>query len=58
MSDDAAAPAAEAAPDPLDALVDRWFAETMHNSIVSRDTETHNHVHAAVAELKRRLKER
>jgi hypothetical protein len=47
------------APDPatarLHAQIDAWFAAHFHNSIVSRDTETFNHVHAAKEDLKRLL---
>lgn len=39
----------------MDEIIDAWFAEHFSNSIVSRDTETFNHVHAAKEELKRRL---
>jgi hypothetical protein len=44
-----------AAAHPLHAIVDDWFASHFHNSVVSRDTEIHNHLHAAVQDLKRRL---
>ena len=38
-----------------DAIVDGWFADHFPGSIVAQTTEVWNHVHAAVAELKRRL---
>jgi hypothetical protein len=43
------------APSPLLALIDAWFATHFSNSIVSRDTETFNLVHAAKEDLKRRV---
>ena len=46
---------ADAAPHPLAALVERWFADHFPGSPVARVTECWNHVHAAVADLKRRL---
>lgn len=51
--DDAAAK--EAAPHPIHDLIEEWFASRFHNSIVSRDTETLNHVRTAVDELKAAL---
>ena len=39
----------------LDALVERWFFEAFHGSVVARATDVWNHVHAAKDELKRRL---
>jgi hypothetical protein len=36
-------------------LIEAWFARHFHNSIVSRDTELFNHVHAAKEDLKRVL---
>ena len=62
-SSDTAAPAAAlAAPAPLsfDAealghLVEEWYREHMHNSIVSANTPIVNHVRAAVDDLKARL---
>ena len=41
--------------DALDALVEHWFFDTFHGSLVARSTETWNAVHAAKEELKRRL---
>ena len=41
--------------DTLDALVEHWFFDTFHGSLVARSTEVWNHVHAAKEELKRRL---
>lgn len=39
----------------LDALVEHWFFEAFHGSVVARATDCWNHVHAAKDELKRRL---
>ena len=39
----------------LDDLVERWFFESFHGSVVARATDVWNHVHAAKDELKRRL---
>ena len=39
----------------LQALVERWFFELFHGSVVARSTEVWNHVHGAKDELKRRL---
>ena len=41
--------------DDLDALVEHWFFEAFHGSVVARATDVWNHVHAAKDELKRRL---
>jgi hypothetical protein len=46
---------ASAAPHPLHAAIDAWFASHFHNSPISRDSELYNHVHAAVQDLKLRL---
>lgn len=35
--------------------IEQWFARHFHNSIVSRDTELFNHVHAAKDDLVRLL---
>lgn len=39
------------AADPLEskvqAAVDKWYADRMHNSVVSRDTDVHNLIHEA-----------
>ena len=43
------------APSPTDQLVDRWFIESFHDSLVARDTQIFNQVQAAKDELKRRL---
>ena len=43
------------AADDLDALVEHWFFEAFHGSVVARATDVWNHVHAAKDELKRRL---
>ena len=45
-------------PDPrdtLETLVEHWFHEAFHDSVVARATDVWNHVHAAKDELKRRL---
>ncbi len=39
----------------VEALIERWFVETMHNSPVSRASEIFNHVRASVDTLKQRL---
>ncbi len=41
---------------PSDAMVDRWFADHFHGSIVSRATDVYSHVFAAKEALKRLLK--
>lgn len=47
-------PPAAAALDPrTDALIEAWFRANFHDSIVSRDTATFNHVRAAVDALKK-----
>ncbi len=40
----------------LDARIEDWFVETMHNSPVSRVVEIYNHVRVAVDALKQRIK--
>ncbi len=44
------------APSAMDAAIDLWFVERIHNSPVSRDTTAFNHISASVADLKSRLK--
>ena len=39
----------------VDALVEHWFFEAFHGSLVARSTEVWNAVHGAKEELKRRL---
>ena len=39
----------------LETLVERWFFEAFHGSVVARSTEVWNAVHEAKEELKRRL---
>ncbi len=39
----------------LDQLVEHWFFQAFHGSLVARTTEVWNHVHGAKEELKRRL---
>ena len=51
----AAATDAKAATDRLDDVVERWFFDSFHGSVVARSTEVWNHVHGAKDELKRRL---
>ncbi len=46
---------APAAPHPLEAVVDRWFADSFHGSLLARETHVFNLVHDAVQQLKRRL---
>ena len=45
----------KAAADQVDALVEHWFFETFHGSLVARSTEVWNAVHSAKEDLKRRL---
>jgi hypothetical protein len=45
----------QAQPTATDELVDRWFVEAIHNSVVSQNTEVLNHLRKAVDDLKRRL---
>ena len=50
------APASEtSAISPLDAAIEAWFVEQIHNSPVSRATDAFNHVRSAVDDLKTRL---
>lgn len=49
------APAAAALDARTDALIEAWFRANFHDSIVSRDTATFNHVRAAVDTLKKEL---
>ena len=39
----------------MEALVEHWFFETFHGSLVARSTEVWNAVHDAKEDLKRRL---
>ncbi|AOJ62490.1 hypothetical protein WJ32_08485 [Burkholderia ubonensis] len=39
----------------IDALIEAWFRANFHDSIVSRDTATFNHVRGAVDALKKEL---
>lgn len=39
----------------IDAGIESWFVQTMHNSPVARATDNFNHVRAAVDALKVRL---
>ncbi len=52
---DETAPQAAALAQKIEDEIERWFAETIHNSPVSRATEIYNHVREAVAQLKPRL---
>jgi Na+/alanine symporter len=49
------APAENALIATIDRIIDEWFVGSMHGSIVSRSTETYNHVQSAVLKLKARL---
>lgn len=51
----APAPSAAALDARTDALIEAWFRANFHDSIVSRDTATFNHVRAAVDALKKEL---
>jgi len=42
----------------IHALIDRWFADHFHGSIVSRDTDTYAHVFEAKEKLKKLLADR
>ena len=55
MADGAECRVLAAAGRQLDAIVEHWFFEAFHGSLVARSTETWNHVHGAKEELKRRL---
>ncbi len=46
---------AAAAARQVDALVERWFFDAFHGSVVARSTEVWNAAHEAKEELKRRL---
>ena len=39
----------------LETLVDRWFYECFHGSLVARSTDVWNHVQGAKDDLKRRI---
>ena len=39
----------------LDCLIEQWFFETFHGSLIAQSTEVWNAVHAAKEDLKRRL---
>lgn len=45
----------KAAADRVDAVVEAWFFESFHGSLVARSTEVWNLVHGAKDDLKRRL---
>lgn len=42
-------------PSAVDRIIESWFTERMHNSVVSRHTEIINYVRSEVDDLKRRL---
>lgn len=44
--------------DETEELLEKWFADNFHGSIVARDTETYNHVHQAMQKLKELLRSR
>lgn len=46
---------AAAGADSTGALIDKWFAEKFHGSVVAQNTECYNHTHKAVQELKKLL---
>lgn len=48
----------ESEPSETDKLIDEWFIQNFQDSPVSRDTETYNHVHRAVTNLKKRFNEK
>jgi hypothetical protein len=52
---DIAVPPAPSGNESRDQVIDRWLHDSMHDSIVARDTEVYNHVHAAVQKLKNLL---
>jgi hypothetical protein len=39
----------------VDAVVEQWFFETFHGSLIARSTEVWNLVHGAKDDLKRRF---
>lgn len=39
-----------------DKIINEWWRDKIQNSPVSRHTEVHNHLHAAIEDLKSRLK--
>lgn len=41
--------------DDINAVIDTWFAECMHQPPIAYSVESYNQAHAAHAELKRRL---
>lgn len=53
----AAADAPAPPPDPLEQLIERWWADHFPGSILAQHTEVWNYVAAAVGELKRLLKQ-
>lgn len=40
------------------AIIDQWFRDRVQGTILARDVDAYNHVHAAVEELKQRIKSR
>lgn len=50
-----AAQAEASLPKKLEQVVDQWFADQFHNSVVSRDTAVHNLIHDAKPALKKAL---
>jgi hypothetical protein len=46
----------DAARSDTDALIDRWFSDNFHGSIVARDADTLNHVYASAQKLKALLR--
>lgn len=46
---------APAAPSKNEQTVDQWFNERINNSVVARNTEIYNFLHAELVELKKRL---
>ena len=37
------------------ALVDRWFTDNFHNTVVSQDVQVHNALYAAKEDLKQQI---
>ena len=39
-------------------IIDKWFADHIHGSIIARHVDCYNHLHDALGELKKRLSTR
>ena len=45
------APQKDATENKVRAAVDKWYADNMHNSVVSRDADVHNLIHRSKDQL-------